>query len=128
MSTSERLIHVRKLDHVALRRVDPHKAAEWYASFLGLEHRFEGAFGDASPVTVGVGECSISFFPGERATFEHIAFEVRTHELEVIAAHLRDREVAHRVSDHVIARSLYLTDPDGQIVELTAYRTEEPMP
>jgi len=122
--TDETCVQVRKLDHVALRRVDPESAATWYASVLGLQRRFEDAFGDASPVTVGVGECSISFFPGEAASFEHVAFEVRADALELVAAQLRDRGVEHHRSDHGIARSLYLTDPDGGIVELTAYIEE----
>ena len=120
----EPLVQVRKLDHVAFRRVDPGNTAAWYASVFGLERRFENAFGSSSPVTVGAGECSISFFPGEAPTFEHLAFEVPIGELEVIAGQLRQRGTPYRCADHCIARSLYLADPDGQLVELTAYIEE----
>src|SRR5437773_2303719 len=75
-------IGVRRLDHVAVRRADPERTATWYAAVLGLERRLDGAFGADSPVTVGVGECSLSIFPGFQPSFEHLAFEVTEPDLE----------------------------------------------
>jgi catechol 2,3-dioxygenase-like lactoylglutathione lyase family enzyme len=124
--TGDPLVQVRRLDHVALRRADPEAAAAWSVSALGLERRFENAFGSSSPVTVGAGECCLSLFAGDAPSFEHLAFEVAIGELDVIAALLRQRGITHRSAEHGIARSLYLTDPDGQVVELTAYIEETP--
>lgn len=126
MTAGEPIVHSRALDHVAVRRADPEATAEWYSTVLGLERRFEGAFGENSPVTVGVGECSLSIFRGEPPGFEHVAFEVSEADLASASARLGAAGVAHRWVDHGIAGSLYLTDPDGVTVELTAYFAKEP--
>ncbi|GHO67509.1 hypothetical protein KSC_064010 [Ktedonobacter sp. SOSP1-52] len=34
---------------------------------------------------------------------------------------LRERNIPFRFADHTIARSIYLSDPDGHRVELTTY-------
>jgi len=126
MASSQPIVHPCRLDHVALRRPDPEATADWYVDVLGLGRRFEGAFGAASPVTIGVGESSLSLFRGT-VGFEHVAFEVTQAGLDAAADALDRRGVAYRRADHGIARSLYLTDPDGASVELTAYlTTEEP--
>lgn len=128
MSTDLPLVRVRRFDHIALRRPDPERTAAWYAAVLGLEPRFVAAFGESSPVTVGAGDCSLSIFPGDSATFEHVAFELTVDELVAGGEQLVRRGVDHHLSDHGIARSLYLTDPDGQTVELTAYTTQGARP
>src|SRR5256885_10788523 len=104
------LIRVRRLDHVAVQRTDPEHTANWYGAVLGLERRLEGAFGPGSPVTVGMGECSLSIFPGPRPSFEHLAFEVTESELAAAPGVLDAGGIAYRQADHGIARSLYLTD------------------
>lgn len=119
-------MRVRKLDHVAIRRADPERTASWYSATLGLDRRLEGAFGVRSPVTVGAGECALSIFPGSEPSFEHVAFEMSDRDLTTAEDALDANGIVYRRADHGIARSLYLTDPDGCTVELTAYSPEEP--
>jgi predicted ester cyclase/catechol 2,3-dioxygenase-like lactoylglutathione lyase family enzyme len=126
MGASQPLVRVRKLDHIAIRCADPERTASWYIAVLGLDRRLEEAFGNGSPVTVGAGECALSIFPGTEPSFEHLAFEIGAHELTAAADVLDAHGIVYRRADHGIARSLYLTDPDGCTVELTAYITEEP--
>lgn len=116
---------VRGIDHVAVRRADPERTAAWYIAVFGLQRRLEGAFGPGSPVTIGAGECSLSIFPGARPSFEHLAFEVDATTMAVAADILDARGIAYRRADHGIARSLFLSDPDGIAVEITAYINEE---
>lgn len=120
----EPITTVRRLDHVALRSADPRRAARWYQNMLGLEERYVGAFGPESPITVGVGECSLSLFPGTGASFEHVAFELDPDTFANAMAALDARGITYRVADHRIATSLYLTDPDGTTVELTTYHPQ----
>ena len=42
-------------------------------------------------------------------------------DLERAQAHLRERGVEFRFEDHGNAHSVYLADPDGNVVELTWY-------
>src|SRR5207249_5026924 len=112
---------VRRHDHIELRSTDPDRTASWYRALLRLETRHVDAFGPESPITVGVGECSLSLFPGEHNGFEHVAFEIEPDSFASAMAALDARGIAYRVADHRIATSLYLTDPDGATVELTTY-------
>ncbi|MHB8466567.1 MAG: ester cyclase [Acidimicrobiales bacterium] len=115
---------VRRLDHVALRSADPKRASSWYRDMLGLEERYAGIFGPESPITVGVGECSLSLFPGEGASFEHVAFELDSDAFAHAMASFDNHGITYRIADHRVATSLYLTDPDGTTVELTTYHSQ----
>jgi catechol 2,3-dioxygenase-like lactoylglutathione lyase family enzyme len=115
------VVEVRKLDHVALRSPDPERTAQWYERTLGLRRCFDGAFGPDSPITVAAGDGALSLVTSTTAAFAHLAFEVDLHALDAAAVDLSKRGHAVRTADHRIARSVYLSDPDGVTVELTAY-------
>jgi catechol-2,3-dioxygenase len=57
----------------------------------------------------------------ESAGLRHVAFMLGAGDLERAGEHLRERGVDFRFEDHGSAHSLYLSDPDGNVIELTTY-------
>lgn len=55
-------MNLDQIDHVALTVSDPQKSLEWYRDVLGLERRYEDAWGDY-PIVVCAGETGIALFP-----------------------------------------------------------------
>lgn len=76
------------LDHVALFVRDPLRSAAWYRDVLGLERRYEEAWGDYPVVMAAADGSGVALFPprggevpipeGARAprVFAHVAFRV----------------------------------------------------
>jgi catechol-2,3-dioxygenase len=118
-----------RLDHVSLNVRDRAASIAWYADALGLEQQ-NTPRRDDWPVFMGRFGACIALFQArvesaERATestgLRHVAFAVGRADLEHAQAHLRVRSVEFRAEDHGDARSIYLSDPDGNVVELTTY-------
>jgi catechol-2,3-dioxygenase len=57
----------------------------------------------------------------ESTGLRHVAFMVESEDLGRMQAHLADRGVEFRFEDHGNAHSLFFSDPDGTIIELTSY-------
>lgn len=118
-----------RLDHVSLNVSDRPAAIAWYRDVLGLEQR-NSATHDDEPVFMGeFGRC-IALFQAEvespvRAKestgLRHVAFMLESDDLERAREHLVTRGVEFRFEDHGSALSVYLPDPDGNVVELTTY-------
>jgi catechol 2,3-dioxygenase len=118
-----------RLDHVSLNVRDRPASIAWYREVLSLEQRNQPRWDDR-PVFMGeLGSC-IALFQSETDAPErapestglrHVAFAVGKLDLERAQAHLRDRGVEFRFEDHGTAHSVYLPDPDGNVIELTAY-------
>lgn len=53
------MLKTEGIDHVSLEVSDPLRSAGWYREVLGLERRFEEAWGDV-PVVVGSGTTSLN--------------------------------------------------------------------
>ena len=51
----------------------------------------------------------------------HVAFALSAAGLEEARSLLTDREISFRAEDHGSALSLYLSDPDENVIELTTY-------
>ena len=118
-----------RLDHVSLNVSDRSAAIAWYRGVLGLEQRNEPRQDDW-PVFMGeFGRC-VALFQAEVESLErarestglrHVAFMLGKDDLERAQEHLRARDVDFRTEDHGNALSVYLSDPDGNVVELTTY-------
>jgi catechol-2,3-dioxygenase len=90
----------------------------------------EDAWGDF-PAVVGVGETSIALFPadpkrsdvteGPNLGFRHVAFRATRPSFDAARVELSERGVDFDFQDHEIAHSIYLNDPDGNVVEITTY-------
>ena len=57
----------------------------------------------------------------ESTGLRHVAFMLTSVGLEEAKEHLRERGVDVRAEDHGNALSVYVRDPDGNVVELTTY-------
>ena len=120
---------LERLDHVSLNVRDREVSIAWYADVLGLEQR-NVPRQDDWPVFMGAFGACIALFQaavvspardGESTGLRHVAFAVGKGDLEYAQAHLRERRIDFRFEDHGNAHSIYLTDPDGNVVELTSY-------
>ena len=118
-----------RLDHVSLNVRDRPASIAWYRDVLGLEQRNEPRQDDW-PVFMGeFGRC-IALFQAEVESpardkestgLRHVAFMVGKDDLERAQDHLLAHGVEVRFEDHGNALSIYLADPDGNVVELTTY-------
>ena len=57
----------------------------------------------------------------ESAGLRHIAFMVERADLRLAQARLREHGVEFRFEDHGNVHSVYFSDPDGNVIELTTY-------
>jgi catechol-2,3-dioxygenase len=121
---------LRRLDHVSLNVRDREASIAWYRNILSLEQKNEPRAHDW-PVFMGkLGAC-VALFQAERESparerestgLRHLAFALSSDDLERARAHLEAVGAEFRAENHGSALSLYVPDPDGNIVELTAYR------
>jgi catechol-2,3-dioxygenase len=121
---------LQRLDHVSLNVADRARSIAWYRDVLGLAQRGEPV-DDDEPVFMGeLGAC-VALFQAERQSparekestgLRHVAFMLTREGLEEAKAHLGERGVDYRPEDHGNADSVYFSDPDGNVVELTTYK------
>ena len=122
-------MQLRRLDHVSLNVSDRARSIAWYRDVLGLEQRGEPRRDDW-PVFMGeLGAC-VALFQAQVETAErqpestglrHVAFMVGRDDLAAAQTRLRERGVEFRFEDHGNAHSIYVPDPDGNVIELTSY-------
>lgn len=121
---------LQRLDHVSINVRDRIGSIEWYRDVLGLEQQNEPSADDA-PVFMGAFGACIALFqavsdPGPReresAGLRHVAFALGADDLASARAHLDEHGIAFRAEAHGFADSLYVPDPDGNVIELTCYR------
>jgi catechol-2,3-dioxygenase len=120
---------LRRLDHVSLNVSDRSRSIAWYRDVLGLEQRGEPDQDD-EPVFMGEFGACVALFQAqtqsparerESSGLRHFAFMLGGDDLARARDHLRERGVDFRVEDHGNANSVYFTDPDGHVIELTTY-------
>jgi catechol 2,3-dioxygenase len=122
---------LERLDHVSLNVSDRARSIVWYRDVLGLPlmnapgaddwPTFMGAFG----VCIGLFQAESDSPPRapESTGLRHVAFMVGRDDLTRAQAHLERQGVAFRFEDHGSSHSVYLDDPDGNVIELTTYET-----
>ena len=123
------MLDLQRLDHVSLNARDRSRSIAWYRDALGLVQQNEPT-DDSEPVFMGDFGACIALFQatvaGAQPVYEspglrHVAFMVGKDELEVAAEHLESLAISFRREDHGSALSLYVPDPDGNVIELTTY-------
>jgi glyoxylase I family protein len=124
-------IHVAGLDHLVLRVADLDRAIRFYEDVLGchVERRLD----EPKLVQLRAGTSMIDLVPGGAASrseepaagrnLDHFAVRISTFDFPALAAHLRRHgvavgEVRRRYGAEGYGSSLYITDPDGNVVEL----------
>jgi catechol 2,3-dioxygenase-like lactoylglutathione lyase family enzyme len=129
------MIHPRELDHLVLRVVDLERMLAFYCGALGctLERR-EDSLGlvqlragrsilDLVPVDGELGRAGGAPPGREGRNLDHFCFRVEPFDEESIRRHLRAHgveagPVASRYGAEGRGPSLYVTDPEGNVVEL----------
>jgi glyoxylase I family protein len=124
-------IDVAGLDHLVLRVADLDRAIKFYGEVLGchVERRLE----EPKLVQLRAGASMIDLVPAGSAppsveatagrNLDHFAVRINTFDFPALAAHLRRYgvavgEVKRRYGAEGYGSSLYITDPDGNVVEL----------
>jgi len=119
---------IEALDHVGLAVANIDRSVQWYQQVLGLHRAYEYAWGDY-PAVLEKNGSGVALFPSrgepiEPATFKslaHVGFRVSRQNYERARLELRAAGIEFRESDHKVAWSIYLLDPDRHLIEITTY-------
>jgi glyoxylase I family protein len=119
-------LRVKGLDHVVLRVADIDRAIAFYEQVLGLhvERRLEAI----GLVQLRAGAAMIDLVPrtedeDDGRNMDHFAVRIEEMDVAAITAHLKKHgidagEVRRRYGAEGYGSSIYVTDPDGNTVEL----------
>src|SRR5262245_52514290 len=124
----DRPLRVAELDHVVVRCRDQHRSLDFYSRILGCpeERRIEAI----GLVQLRAGQSMIDLVPAdppptqEGRNVDHFCLGVETNDMEALAAWLRSQRVEvlgdpmPRYGARGSGLSVYVLDPDGNIVEL----------
>lgn len=130
-----RAIKVAGLDHIVLRVTDVEKSIAWYRSVLGcrverllpsmglVQMRLGASLIDLVDVGGPVGKAGGAAAGVKRRNLDHFCVQLTEFDERRITAHLRRKgvvsgPVARRYGALGHGPSMYLTDPDGNSVEL----------
>ena len=134
-------VQIRKIDHLVLRVRDIEVMRQFYCDVLGAEHIVYRP--DFAMSHLRVGECMLDLVEGHKRGFaapeggrlnlDHFCFRVEPFDQEAILAHLKRHNVPiGPVRDRYGAEgngvSIYLTDPEGNTVELKGPSDGKPPP
>lgn len=122
-------ITVEGLDHIVLITPDVERSLGWYTTSLGLaaERVDEWRAGSVPFPSVRLDEHTIiDLFAGERGeqNLDHLCLVIRPTDLQALAASGRFDVVSGpgtRWGARGDGQSLYVSDPDGNVVELRHY-------
>jgi len=121
-------MRLEQIDHVALRCASPEATKAWYVSTLGFEHVFPGQWSGV-PIVLRLGSTFITLFPqkgNEQASADgrawHLALRAATYaDFRSAQTELQARGVSFQFQNHEISHSIYFSDPDGFLLEITTY-------
>jgi catechol-2,3-dioxygenase len=107
--------------------MDPEISAHWYQKVLGFA-RVQPEEWKPYPIFMMRDEFGIAIFPASNKSItemrsvriDHFAFRVARADLGKAMMHFDDIGENWDEQDHVYFKSVYLSDPDGHVVELTA--------
>lgn len=119
-------LRVKGLDHIVLRVADMDRAIGFYEQVLGLD--VERRLPEIGLVQLRAGSAMIDLVPqteGEAAgrNMDHYAVQIESLDVDAVSAHLQRHgvdpgEVRRRYGAEGYGSSIYITDPDGNTVEL----------
>ena len=122
------MMRLEQIDHVALRCASVEATKEWYVSTLGFTHVHQGYAGGV-PIVLELGTTFLTLFPEKdnekpapNGRAWHVALRAKTYEDFVAAqSDLKLKDVQFQFKDHQISHSIYFSDPDGYLLEITTY-------
>ena len=134
-------IRIRNIDHLVLRVRDINVMRAFYCDVLGAEHiAYRPSFAMSH---LRVGDCMLDLVEGEKRGFaapqdgrlnlDHFCFRVEPFDKESIVEHLKRHNVPlgpirERYGAEGNGISIYLTDPEGNTVELKGPSDGRPPP
>ncbi len=131
MTTANRMpITVSKVGHVVLKVSSLDTALAFYVGVLGLREVARRDFGEGPMVFLSAGNSHHDLALVEAGTtarrddtpgLHHVALKVGDSRTELAAAkqHLDSHDVTvHMVLDHRVSQGIYVSDPDGNLLEL----------
>ncbi len=121
-------LKVAELDHVVLRCREQERALDFYTRLLGLteERRIE----QIRLIQLRAGRSMIDLLPAnhprseEGLNVDHFCLGVAAHDMNEVARYLRQNDVEvigqpeKRYGAHGLGISIYVRDPEGNVVEL----------
>ena len=120
---------LEKIDHVHVYVSDREAAVKWYTDVLGMRpiKAFLSWSKGGGPLTLEdpSGEVHLALFERENPTsISTVAFGASGEQFLKWKTHLEGKGLTLRVNDHDMAFSLYFSDPDGNLYEITTYEHE----
>jgi glyoxylase I family protein len=124
----DRPLKVAELDHVVLRCRNLEQALDFYIRILGLTE--ERRIAQIGLVQLRAGRSMVDLVPAkagrteEALNLDHFCLGVEVHDLNAAAVYLRARgvevmgEPADRYGARGMGKSIYVRDPEGNIIEL----------
>ncbi len=124
--TGDPALRVKGLDHVVLRVASLDRAIAFYGEVLGL--KVERRLAEIGLVQLRAGSAMIDLVPrtedeDEGRNMDHFAVQIEKLDVPALTAHLQRHgidpgEVRRRYGAEGYGSSIYITDPDGNTVEL----------
>jgi catechol 2,3-dioxygenase-like lactoylglutathione lyase family enzyme len=125
-SRTDPAVRVKGLDHVVLRVADMDRAIAFYEEVLGLH--VERRLAEIGLVQLRAGAAMIDLMPrtedeDDGRNMDHFAVRIEQMDVPALSAHLKRNgidpgEVRRRYGAEGYGSSIYITDPDGNTVEL----------
>lgn len=117
------------IDHVHVYVPSRRQAADWYAAHLGfhiVEELAVWTAEDSGPMTIADAADRIHFalFKSDTRKPVSLAFGATAPEYLAWRAHLQERQLLARETDHDLSFSMYFSDPFGNQIEITTYDHE----
>jgi len=127
------VLTIRGIDHVVLRVGDIERMRKFYCEVLGAQHvAYRPEFGMSH---LRIGAAMIDLVKGERngTNMDHFCLRVEPFDQQAIVAHLEKHgvevgKIRNRFGAEGNGVSIYLTDPEGNTVELKGSSDGRPTP
>ena len=114
------------IDHVHVYVSDREAAVKWYQDVLGLRpiKAFLSWAEGGGPLTLedASGQVHLALFErANPATASTVALGTSGEQFLKWKSHLESKAIALKINDHDMAFSMYFSDPDGNLYEVTTY-------
>jgi catechol-2,3-dioxygenase len=129
------MFKVDRIDHVGFTALDIESLARWYETVFEMKRVHADAWPDVDgghPLVLCAGSACVALFAARDGVLprarthsdpnEHFALVLDRQNFEQARLDLAALDVPYELWDHGICDSLYLEDPEGHQIELTAYR------
>jgi catechol 2,3-dioxygenase len=120
-------MQIKSLGHVVIRVSDLERSEAFYTDVLGLPVCAHYNQDDLNMAFFSLGDHhdfaimeSATIGDADRSGLDHVAFKIgdSIEDLKAAKAHLESSGLAIEPVDHVVTKSVYISDPDGNGIEL----------